>query len=252
MQRDAQDFAKKSQECQRRGDEIYTSHQSLHPTVASYPFHSWGLDFVGLINPSSEGCAWKLVATELFTKWVEVVAMKNVTSSSVANFLRENIICCFRVTDKIISDNGTLFLNKDVSRLTEWYSISHTTSTPYYPKENGQAEVSNKRLLKILGKMTKENENGWKEELPITFWAHRIDKSQAARASSFSLVYGIEAVIRIDLVRPVVKLAEIAGIPREDTLEVMEEMCDNFASHKHLHQANIKAKHEGQVRERKF
>ena len=42
-------------------------------------------------------------------------------------------------------------------RLTEWYPIAHTTLTPYYPKGNGQAEASNKRLLKILGKITKEN-----------------------------------------------------------------------------------------------
>ena len=85
----------------------------------------------------------------------------------MANFLRENKICCFRVPNKIISDNGTPFLNKDVRRLTEWYSISHMTSTPYYPKGNGQAEAFNKRLLKILGKMTKENRKGCKEELPI-------------------------------------------------------------------------------------
>ena len=108
------------------------------------------------------------------------------------------------------------FLNKDVCRLTDWYSISHTTSTLYYPKRNGQAKASNKRLLKILGKMTKENGNGWKEELPTALWAHRIAKSQATRALPFSLIYGTEAIIPIDLVRPAVKLAEIAGIPRED------------------------------------
>ena len=108
------------------------------------------------------------------------------------------------------------FLNKDVCRLTDWYSISHTTSTLYYPKRNGQAKASNKRLLKILGKMTKENGNGWKEELPTALWAHRIAKLQATRALPFSLIYGTEAIIPIDLVRPAVKLAEIAGIPRED------------------------------------
>ena len=56
MQRDAQEFAKKCQECYRQGDEIHTNHQSLHPTMAPYPFHSWGLDFIGPISPSSEGC----------------------------------------------------------------------------------------------------------------------------------------------------------------------------------------------------
>ena len=89
------------------------------------------MDFIGPINPPSEGCVWILVATELFTKWVAVVAMNKVTGSLVANFLRENIICRFGVPSKFISDNGTPFLNKDVHRLTEWYSITHMTSTPY-------------------------------------------------------------------------------------------------------------------------
>ena len=76
--------------------------------------------------------------------------MKKATGSLVANFLRENIICRFGVPNKIIFDNGTPFLNKDVRRVTEWYSIYHTTSTSYYPRGNGQVEAFNKRLLKIL------------------------------------------------------------------------------------------------------
>ena len=51
MQRDAQDFARKCQECQRCRDEIYTNHQSLHLTMAPNTFHSWGLDFIGPIKP---------------------------------------------------------------------------------------------------------------------------------------------------------------------------------------------------------
>ena len=112
--------------------------------------------------------------------------MRKAIGSLVANFLKENIICRFGAPNKIISDNGTPSLNKDVCRLTKWYSISHMTSTPYYPKVNGQAEASNKILLKILGKMTKENGNGWKEELPKALWAHSTTKSQVTRASPFS------------------------------------------------------------------
>ena len=103
-----------------------------------------------------------------------------------------------------------------------------------------------------MGKITKENGKGWKEELPTALWAHRTAKSQARGASPFSLVYGTEGVIPIDLVRLAVKLAEIAGIPKEDTLEVMEEMRDNATSHNHLYKPNMKARHQGQVKERKF
>ena len=63
--------------------------------------------------------------------------------------------------------------------------------------------------------MSKENGKGWKEELPTALWAHRTTKSQATGASPFCLVYGIEVVIPIDLVRPAVKLVEIARMPEK-------------------------------------
>ena len=72
------------------------------------------------------------------------MAMKKVTGSSVANFLRENIICHFGITSRFISDNGTPFLNKDVCCLTEWYYIAHTTSTPIIPKEMAKLRLPTK------------------------------------------------------------------------------------------------------------
>ena len=93
--------------------------------------------------------------------------------------------------------------------------------------------------------MTKDNGKGCRDKLPTALWTHRIAKLQATRASPFSLVCGIKAIIPIDLVRPVVKLAKI---PREDILEVIEENRDNAISHNRLYQA----RHKGQVKERKF
>nr|POE59580.1 hypothetical protein CFP56_15784 [Quercus suber] len=48
------------------------------------------------------------------------------------------------------------------------------------------------------------------------------------------------------------KLAEIARIPREDILEIVEEKRNNTASHNRLYQASMKARHEGQVKEIMF
>ena len=99
--------------------------------------------------------------------------------------------------------------------------------------------------------MTKKSGKGWKEELATALQDHRIAKSQATEVA-FALLYGTETIIPIDLVGPAVKLSEIAGIPREDTLEIVEEMREKIASHNCLYQANMKARHEGQFRERKF
>ena len=45
---------------------------------------------------------------------------------------------------------------------------------------------------------------------------------------------------------------EIVRIPRKSILEIVEEKRDNAASHNHLYQASMMARHEGQVKERKF
>ena len=96
---------------------IYQSSKSSS-NYGSISIPQLGAGFYRTYKPSSKGCTWILVATKLFTKWVEAVAMKKEIGSLMANFLRENIICCFRLPNRIISDNGTPFLNKDVFRLT--------------------------------------------------------------------------------------------------------------------------------------
>ena len=48
------------------------------------------------------------------------------------------------------------------------------------------------------------------------------------------------------------ELTKIVGIHRKDILKIMEKMRNNTASHNHLYQANMKARHKGQVKERKF
>ena len=59
--------------------------------------------------------------------------MKKATRTAIANFIREHIITRFRILKRLISDNGTPFINKDMKGLIEAYYIKHGRSTPYYP-----------------------------------------------------------------------------------------------------------------------
>ena len=111
---------------------------------------------VGSVNPPSRGYIWILVATEYFTKRAEAVPLRKATRGAVANFIKENIILRFGVPHKIISDNGTPFVNSDVRRMLEFYQVKHHRSSPYYPQGNEQAEATNKILIKIISKMSQE------------------------------------------------------------------------------------------------
>lgn len=86
--------------------------------------------------------------------------MKKAIEGVVSNFIKEYIICCYGIPHKIISDNGTYFVNKEVSKALKDYGIKHRRSSLYYPQGNGQAEATNKTLVRIISKMVHEYEKG--------------------------------------------------------------------------------------------
>ena len=45
--------------------------------------------------------------------------MKKATRVAVANFIQKHIITRFGIPKRLISDNGTPFINKDMKNLTE-------------------------------------------------------------------------------------------------------------------------------------
>ena len=94
--------------------------------------------------------------------------LHKVTGGEVANFIKENIIVRFGVPHKIISDNGTAFVNSEVRKMLEFYQVKHHRSSPYYSQGNGQAEVTNKTLIKIINKISQEYIEGWAMHLPDT------------------------------------------------------------------------------------
>jgi hypothetical protein len=59
----------------------------MNPIIKPWPFKGWGMDMIGKINPpSSKGHQYILAITDYFTKWVEAIPMKSVTSKDVINF----------------------------------------------------------------------------------------------------------------------------------------------------------------------
>ncbi|XP_026420190.1 uncharacterized protein LOC113316187 [Papaver somniferum] len=125
----------------------------------------WGLDIIGNINPpSSKQHEYVITATEYFTKWVEAIPLRGTTGETIVAFIKEYIICRFGVSKHIITDNGTPFANKPVRELLEEYGIKQVFSTIYYPQENGQAESTNKTLIRILSRTIHDNPKEWHEQ----------------------------------------------------------------------------------------
>ena len=91
---------------------------------------------------------------------MEAASYKSVTKKVVANFVRNNLICRFVVTELIITDNGANLNSHLMRDICYQFMITHRNSTANRPQINGAAEAANKNNKKILRKMI-NNHRGW-------------------------------------------------------------------------------------------
>ncbi|XP_027174384.1 uncharacterized protein K02A2.6-like [Coffea eugenioides] len=151
--------------------------------------------------PFSNGHRFILVAIEYFIEWVEAASYKNVTKKVVSDFLRDHIIYHFGVPETLIIDNAKNLNNDMVDGLCEQFKIKHRNSIIYRSQTNGAVEAVNKNLKKIIGKMTARHRD-WHEKLSYTLMAYRIAIRTSTGAMSYSLMYGIDAVLPTDVEIP--------------------------------------------------
>src|SRR5579859_4769997 len=172
----------------------------LHSIVKPWPFRGWGLDFIGQIHsPSTKGHQFVLVATDYFTKWSEAVPLKNMTHKEVIKFITKHIIHRFDIPQTSTTDQGTSFMSKEVKDFAESYKIRMLNSSPYYAQASGQAESSNKILIKLIKKKIEDKPKRWHEVLSEALWAHRISRYGATKVTPFELVYGQEAMLPVEV-----------------------------------------------------
>jgi hypothetical protein len=89
---------------------------------------------------------------DYFTKWADVVPLKNMTHREVIQFILEHIIHRFDITQILTTDQGLSFMSYQVCDFAESLKIKLLISLPYYAQANGQAESSKKTLIKLIKK----------------------------------------------------------------------------------------------------
>jgi hypothetical protein len=181
----------------------------LRPIIKPWPFRGWGLDFIGEIHPSSlKRHRFVLVATDYFTKCTEVVDLKNMTHMEVIEFITEQIIHRFGISQTLTTDQGASFMSKKVCEFVELYRIKLLNSSPYYAQANGQVESSNRTLISLIKKKISDHPKHWHKILSEALWAHRICKHRDTKVSTFELVYGQEAVLHVEISLNAVRFAK--------------------------------------------
>ncbi|XP_074305932.1 uncharacterized protein LOC141641158 [Silene latifolia] len=157
------------------------------------------MDIVGKLPVAPSQKVFMLAMADYFSKWIEADSFRQVTEKEVISFIRTNFICRYGVPSEIICDKGTQFVGKRTKAFCDEWNINLVTSTPGYPKANGQAESNNKVVINCLKKKLKSKRGRWAEERLLVLWADRTHPKTSTCQTPYSLVYSCEAVIHVEV-----------------------------------------------------
>ncbi|KAL0439122.1 UNVERIFIED_CONTAM: hypothetical protein Slati_2395200 [Sesamum latifolium] len=189
MKQDAIRLVSKCERCQKHSSLIHKPAEPLTTMLSPCLFMQWGMDIRKFL----------LVAIDYFTKWVVAELLARITEGEVMKFIWKNIVCHFRISREIISDNGRQFQGRRIKEWCQDLHIKQRFTIVAHPQANGQVEVTNRILVQGIKRRLERVGGNWAEELTSVLWAYRTTPRGSTRESPFSLVYGTEAIIPAEL-----------------------------------------------------
>ena len=114
-----------------------------------------------------------VVGIDYFTKWMEAEPLATITEKSIRTFVCRNIICRYGIPRVLVSDNGKQFDNDAFRDFCSELGIKNHYSSLAHPQANGQVEIMNWTLLKIIKTRLEGAKGIWPDELPSVLWAYR-------------------------------------------------------------------------------
>ncbi|XP_016740212.1 uncharacterized protein K02A2.6-like [Gossypium hirsutum] len=150
--KDTHEFYQSSNHCHRTGNLSGRHEMPLQNILVIKLFDVWGIDFIGPFLPSV-GNLYILLVMDYVSNWVESVMLPTNDAKSVMKFLHKNIFTRFSTPRVIISDEGSHFDCKLVANALYRYGVKHKIAMTYHPPKNGQVEVFNKEIKKMLEKV---------------------------------------------------------------------------------------------------
>nr|GEV99759.1 reverse transcriptase domain-containing protein [Tanacetum cinerariifolium] len=242
MHKDARNIIRKCSDYQIH--RLITRHpqQPLTPIMAPWPFYKWGIDIACLFLEGPGKVNFLIVAIDYFTKWIEAKAVATITGGQVKKFVWDNIVCSFGIPGEIVSDNGKHFSDNPFKDWCDKLNITQRFASVKQPQSNGLVERANRSLGEGIKSRLGERNKNWIDELPHVLWAHRTMIKSSHGDTPFSLTYGTEAVIPIEIGMPTYRTAAVDVVSNDEELRLNLDLLEERRERAAIYEAKAKSK----------
>ncbi|GKA56462.1 reverse transcriptase domain-containing protein [Tanacetum coccineum] len=150
----------------------------------------------------------------------------------------------FGIPGEIISNNGKEFRDNPFKYWCEKLCIRQCFASVKHPQANGLVERANRSLGEGIKARLDERSKNWLEEISHVLWVHRTMNKSSHGETPFSLTYGTEAVIPIEIGMLTLRTAEVDMIKNDEALETNLDFLEERREHATIQEAKSKAKVE--------
>ena len=170
--------------------------QSFKPGVQPMEFIS--MDLVGEFHPPSlKGNRYALTAVCMLTNFVFCIPLKNNSASEIITAWRNHIAFPFRVSRKLLTDNGTEFKNSLFAEVVKELGLERKIySPPYRPQSNGVLEGFHKFLKASFAKHISRHKE-WDDVAAMVTASYNYMPNQHSKEAPFFVMFGRDAVTNI-------------------------------------------------------
>lgn len=120
----------------------------LRPHAPTSPFEVISVDIIGPMTTSRSGNRFGIVAQDLYSRWIEVKAVRSATSPTIAEFL-DSLFQRFGYPMAVLTDNGPQFTSIAWDAALRRWQCMHWTTPIYHPRAN-PVERKNQDIKKGL------------------------------------------------------------------------------------------------------
>ena len=92
-----------------------------------------------------------LLIVDYYSRWIEIARLGGTTSEEVIR-VTSSIFARHGIPEVVVSDNGPQFSAEAYAKFAQTYGFEHVTSSPHYPKSNGEAERAVQTVKNLLKK----------------------------------------------------------------------------------------------------
>ncbi|KAK3003346.1 hypothetical protein RJ639_019863 [Escallonia herrerae] len=181
-----------------------------------------------------------IVAIDYFTKCTEAESLATITSAKCEDFFWKNIICRFGVPRALVVDNGKQFDNINFRTFCSNLSIDLRFTSVAHPQSNGQTENMNRGILQGLKKKLNEAKGTWVDELPKVLWAYRTTPHSVTGETPFSLCYGTEAMLPVEIGVPTIQALHFSILINDVGLRANLDLIEEARTQAHVRSVIVK------------